>query len=319
MTAATPSRRHRALVVCGALASVAASAPARAGADETPTSAQTPTATKTEPPKPKPEKRSKLRWDSERPRFRPIEYVLTGIVGPLAIAEYFYLPAQQQAHWVGGVLFDDAVRDALRLRTASAQKASWAMADTVGVTLVGITVGLDSVIVPLVQGSFDVALQLTLMDAEAFSFSSILAISLYDTVGRARPSYEDCLKDPSAPTCYGTSFASFPSGHINEAFTAAGLSCAHHLFAHVYQSKIADAFACARDLTLATTEGLLRIMGDRHWTSDVIAGSAIGFGFGFGLSSLLHYVKWNHRSPVKTVTLAPMMGSQLGVLAMGSF
>jgi len=33
-------------------------------------------------PKPEPE----LRWDEERPRFRVVEYVLTGVVGPLASA-----------------------------------------------------------------------------------------------------------------------------------------------------------------------------------------------------------------------------------------
>ncbi len=307
--------RRGALCVCSALL-IAGVAPSRAeAADQDASNVQRPPEKRDEP---KPRQR-KLRWDPERPRFHPVEYVLTGIVGPLAIAEYFYMPSQQQAHWVGGVLFDDAVRDALRLRTPGAQRASWAMADTVGVSLVAITIGLDSLIVPLVQGSFDVALQLTLMDAEAFSFSSILAITLYDTVGRARPNYEDCQKNPSQPTCYGTSYASFPSGHINEAFTAAGLSCAHHLFAHVYQSAIADAFGCARDLTLATTEGLLRIMGDRHWATDVLVGGAIGFGFGFGMSSLLHYVKWKRHPAVKAVTLTPMVGSQVGVLALGSF
>ena len=286
-----------------------------AAAEDRPATAPKPDAA----PKPKPKSQHGLYWHEEWRRFHPVEYVATGILGPLAIAEYFYLPPQQQPHWVGGILFDDAVRDALRLRSPSALHASWAMADTAGVTLVAISVGLDSVIVPLLRGSPDVAWQLTLMDAEAFSLSSLVAITLYDTVGRARPSYEDCQRNPSAAMgCNTSPDASFPSGHINEAFTAAGLSCAHHMYAHVYGSRLADAFACARDLTLATTEGVLRIMGDRHWTTDVIVGSMIGFSFGFGLPTLLHYVRWK-RTPVKVVSLAPLVGSQFGVVAVGLF
>jgi len=143
---------------------------------------------------------------------------------------------------------------------------------------------------------------------------------MYDTIGRARPSYQDCQKNFSPEMgCSTSPFASFPSGHINEAFTAAGLSCAHHIFAHVYGSRVADAFACARDGALAVTEGVLRIMGDRHYATDVLVGGAIGFTFGFGMTSVLHYVKWNRRSPVKALTLAPMMGQAVGIVAAGGF
>src|ERR1700690_1066065 len=53
-----------------------------------------------------------LHWNEDWPRFRPVEYVVTGVVGPAAIAEYIVLPAQRQPHWTGGVLFDDAIRSA---------------------------------------------------------------------------------------------------------------------------------------------------------------------------------------------------------------
>ena len=189
--------------------------------------------------------------------------------------------------------------------------AVWSMADTTGVTLVALSVGLDSIIIPLVRGSLDVTWQLVLMDAEAYSLSSIVAISMYDSIGRARPNYEDCLAGRVTVGCNGSSTASFPSGHINEAFTAAGLSCAHHLFQHVYGNALADAFACIRDLSLGTTEAILRMMGDRHYFSDVVAGSAIGFSFGFALPTLLHYMKWRH-GPKAVVS--PMIAPHLSGL-----
>jgi membrane-associated phospholipid phosphatase len=253
-----------------------------------------------------------LHWDERRPRFRTIEYIVTGVLGPVAIGEYFFVPAQKEAHWVGGILFDDAARDALRLRSPRALQTSWAVADGMGVTLIGLSIGLDSIIVPLARGSPGVAWQLLMMDAESFTLSSIVVTTLYDTVGRARPAYEDCKNGASTIACTGTMTASFPSGHINEAFTAAGLSCAHHLWAHVYGNRFADIFACSRDLGLATTEALLRVMGERHWMSDVVVGSAVGFAFGFGLPTLLHYTRWGRR-----VSLVPMAGPQQAGVIMG--
>ncbi len=274
--------------------------------------------TKTEADK-KPAK--KLHWDEERPRFRIPEYIATGVLGPLAITEYFVVPEQRQPHWVGGILFDDAVRDAIRLRSPSALHASWAFADGIGVTLVLMTVVLDSLVIPLARGSPDVAWQLLMMDAESFTLTSLIGVTAYDTIGRARPPYAQCQAGTNDPSiaCGGSLDASFPSGHTAEAFNAAGLSCAHHLFAHVYGNRTADAFACARDLTLATADGVLRMMGDRHYFSDVFVGSVIGFGVGFGLPSLLHYVKWKRRPPLATLAAVPLVGPQTGFSLVGTF
>jgi membrane-associated phospholipid phosphatase len=104
----------------------------------------------------------------------------------------------------------------------------------VDVALATIVFGVDSLAVPTLRGSLDVGLQLGLMEIAAYSFSSLVTIGLYDTVGRARPIYEDCQRDPSPRGCRGSLTASFPSGHTNEAFTAAGASCANHAFVPLY-------------------------------------------------------------------------------------
>ena len=96
---------------------------------------------------------STLRWDEDQPRFRPIEFVVTGVLGPAAMAMYTWLPPQSQPHWIGGILFDDAVRNALRVRSPAAQRAVWAMSDAVDVTVVSLAVGLDSLVIPLLRGS----------------------------------------------------------------------------------------------------------------------------------------------------------------------
>ncbi len=101
-----------------------------------------------------------------------------------------------------------------------------------------------------------------------------------------------------------------------EAFVSAGLSCAQHTYAGVYGNSIADAFACARDLTLAAADGVLRIMGDRHWTTDALVGAALGFSFGYVLPVLVHC---RARTQAPRVALAPMTGGPLGVVAAGTF
>lgn len=133
-----------------------------------------------------------LAWNLEWPQFRPVEFVVTGIAGPAAIAMYYLVKPPQNPSWIGGVLFDDDVRNALRLHSPGGLKTVRVLADAVDVTLVALAVGVDSLAVPLIRGNLDLAMQLSLMDAESFALSSILTIGLYDSVGRARPSYVDC-------------------------------------------------------------------------------------------------------------------------------
>jgi membrane-associated phospholipid phosphatase len=274
-----------------------------------------PAAARADPPPPAD---GRLHWDEDVPRFRPIEYVITGIMGPAAIAMYTWLPPQPQPHWIGGILFDDALRNALRVHSPQALQAVWTASDVVNVTTVVLVVGVDSFFVPLLRGGADVALQLSLMDAESFALGSVFTFSLYDSIGRARPSYEDCQQNPSGVGCQTSPTASFPSGHTAEVFIAAGASCANHGFVPLYGSRLADRLACVRDVTLATADGILRIIGDRHWTTDVLVGAAIGFGFGYGLPTLLHF-RAAHGRPATSWMLSPMVGPRPGMTLVGTF
>jgi membrane-associated phospholipid phosphatase len=71
---------------------------------------------------------------------------------------------------------------------------------------------------------------------------------------------------------------------------------------------------------LATSDGLLRIVGDRHYATDVLAGAAIGFGFGYGMPTLLHYGVTRPGSLSSSDwVLSPMVGSRTGLVFGGSF
>ena len=62
---------------------------------------------------------------------------------------------------------------------------------------------------------------------------------------------------------------SFWSGHASSAFVGAAVTC------HFQSSE-----KCAVSLAAASATGYLRIAGNKHWFSDVIAGAAAGFLIG---------------------------------------
>jgi membrane-associated phospholipid phosphatase len=128
------------------------------------------------------------------------------------------------------------------------------------------------------------------MNAQAFSMNILVATLLFKAAARARPPYEQCTADSSFdPFCDRGSFASFPSSHTSTAFTAAGLTCIHHANLPLYGGEPWDTAACVGSLVLATATGLFRVIGDRHYLSDVLVGAAIGFALGYVYPWLLHY------------------------------
>lgn len=263
---------------------------------------------------------AELGWDPRWPKFRPSEYVLSGIAGSAAVVVYFGVRDAETPRRTGGILFDDYLRDALRLRAPGQRDAARTISDWTAISAMGWAFAVDSLVVPLARGSAELSAQMLLMDAEAFSVSTLITTLLFKSVARARPSYSDCVRDHDYdPLCKLHATGSFPSGHTNSAFTAAGLSCAHHLHVPLYGSKAADALACAGTLALATTTGTLRVVGDRHYATDVLVGAVIGFGVGYGLPMLLHYGS-STGDPAQPSTTQPLdRVVPLGPMISGSF
>jgi membrane-associated phospholipid phosphatase len=227
-----------------------------------------------------------LTWDW--PTFRTSEYVATGVVGAAALGVFVFGKPRSSPYWTGGILFDDAVRDAVRVRSPRTRDRLRVLSDVTGISSFVLLLGVDSLAVPLLRGSSQVALQLLLLDAEAFAFNSLLTASTFYLTGRARPSYADCQRDPRFdPLCNPHDTASFWSGHTAQAFGAAGLSCAHHLYAKLYGGGAPDTLACAGAITLSATTSTFRLLADRHHATDIVVGALVGFGY--GTPTLLHY------------------------------
>jgi membrane-associated phospholipid phosphatase len=246
--------------------------------------------------KPNPEEKSPLKagprlvWNPKWPRFRAIGYALTAASVAGALAATFLIPYPDEPRWVGGIIADSAVRDVLRARTRSVRDGVRTASDYTLVASLVQTAVIDGLLIPAIDGSWEVAWQLSLMNAQAFALNTLVATLLFKTAARARPAFADCSKDRNFdPLCSSGSFASFPSSHTSTTFTAAGLTCIHHAHIPLYGGQSWDSAACAGSIVLATATGLFRIVGDRHYLSDVVLGAAFGFSLGYFYPYLFHY------------------------------
>jgi membrane-associated phospholipid phosphatase len=231
-----------------------------------------------------------LVWHSEWPRYRPIGYGIMALSIAGALTATFLVPYPSSPRWTGGILFDDGARNALRARDPGVRDAIRLASDITLFAGLAQVALVDNLIIPLAKHSPDVAWQLTLMNAQAFSLNILIGTLLFKAAARARPSYTECQANPSFDSMCDTSkFASFPSSHTSTAFTAAGLTCVHHRYLPIYGGAPWDATACIGSLTFATATGLFRLIGDRHYVTDVVMGAAIGLALGYIYPWLLHY------------------------------
>jgi membrane-associated phospholipid phosphatase len=232
-----------------------------------------------------------VRWDPAWPRFRPSEYALTaGLAVNVAMAAFIYPPPKP--NWEGGILFDHVVRDAIVLGSPQSRNTAALVSDDIYYALATFPLIVDTAIVTWgVHGAGDVAFQMMLINFESYALTGVLALT-GEKLGRVRPMAEECAKDPNyATNCRsgGNINASFLSGHTTIAFAGAGLMCAHHTHLPLYGNKVADALACVTGLAAATTAGVLRVMSDNHYASDVLLGSGIGIFGGYVWPMLWHY------------------------------
>jgi membrane-associated phospholipid phosphatase len=230
------------------------------------------------------------------PRFRPVEYA----VSALSLGAALYLERGTRGfpenRMVGGILLDEATRDVFVAGTEESRDTAAHISDVMWPVTQWFPL-VDSLITPLATDRFnvDVAVQMTLINWQVQAVAFLLTRATHRIVGRSRPLVSGCEEDPawdyrcSDPKQDEGLRASFLSGHASMAFAGAGLTCSHHIALPMYGGNAADAAICGLSLASATTVGVLRIVADKHWWSDVVAGVAVGTATGFGLPFLLHY------------------------------
>jgi membrane-associated phospholipid phosphatase len=173
-----------------------------------------------------------------------------------------------------------------------------------------------------------VAWQLALIDLESLAINMAVNTIVKLLARRERPMGRYCRDemgyaagDPGG--CAQPAADGFYSAHTSAAFTAASLVCLQHGALGLYGSVWADATACASALGVATATGVLRIVSDQNYLSDVLVGMGMGLVTGLLLPWLLHFRGGARPEPrgapsIPPVAFAPMVSDQvLGMTAAG--
>lgn len=253
-------------------------------------------------------------WRRSWPTFSWVEggTTIAAGVGTLVLA---LQPMPSQPRWQGGILFDDSVRDALRLESADARQRARSIGDLPYYAAPAIPLVIDPLLVAWgLHGDPKAALNLGLVGLEAFSYSGLLSFVSTELSRRERPDSAECRRrHPDGAGC-DVDTEAFWSGHTSIAATSAGLVCAHHRYLPLWGHPVADAAACVWSSSAALASGVSRLLSDRHYASDVVLGMGVGFGIGYVVPVLLHYTR-TERSVA--VAMAPCGASCLALT--GSF
>lgn len=155
-------------------------------------------------------------WRHEWPTFSAWKGVATIAAGTGAS---FVLEPPPKARWQGGVLFDDTVRDAMRLESASARKKARAVGDLPYYAAPAIPLVIDPLVAAwIARGDTKTAVNLELMSLEAFSYagdrhdtSEVLAgFGVGFGVGYAVPTMLHYTRDKNAGKRPNVSFSVSP-------------------------------------------------------------------------------------------------------------
>ncbi|HEY3254061.1 MAG TPA: phosphatase PAP2 family protein [Polyangiaceae bacterium] len=234
-------------------------------------------------------------WREEWPQFRTSEGVAT-IAAGLATLTIVLIGPVEQARWQGPILFDNAVRNSLRVSNPATQKTYRTIGDFT-YRLSPLLPIVDAVLVSTI-GHHDskLALNLSGMLLEAYSYSGLTSYIATEVSARQRP-YAECHKGEPCDT------QSFFSGHSAISATAAGLMCANHTRIALYGNPVLDIGICALASANAVLTATTRVVADRHYATDVLLGMGVGFAFGYGVPVLLHYSYGPKKD--RTIAFAP--------------
>ena len=233
--------------------------------------------------------------------------------------------ANEKSRWTSVNSFDREIRDGLRADSRSAREDAGTASDV----LLALTAGLlplASIGKTLSEHECYEAYDMATDAAEAFTLTLMLTTGTKMIAGRDRPYGQECDGSPPGDASCRDSDRkqSFFSGHASIAATGAGLSCSYAIKRKTWgDGRVARFTPCALGIGAALTTGVLRIVADDHWGSDVIVGLLVGATVGYfdtwGPFDLLRFetqsddLGWNVRGIVLPYAAEGEYGVRMGL------
>lgn len=232
-----------------------------------------------------------LVWNEEWSRFDRWDAAFTALVGASTLTTAIVRPIFPFRR--GGILFDESFRRKVRANSYDTRGAYADLSDVLLSLSISGPILVDSLTVAYwYRGSPDVAWEIALIDVETMLATAAVQGIFSTFTARERPYGRVCgaeiPNDNNACDSYDR-YRSFFSGHTSLAFASASLVCSHHLRLELFDSRAADITSCVTSYTAAAATGTLRILGDRHYASDVLAGAVIGTTMGLAVPYFMHY------------------------------
>ncbi len=261
-----------------------------------------------------------LDWDPEWRKFDAWDYSLTGAAAATALVTAIVKPLPAGIH--GPLLFDNDARK-LRLDSYNKQRTARDVSDVLlSLSFTGPFL-VDSMIVAYwYRGNKAVAQEMALIDMETFAVTAAVQGLVSMAAGRARPFVGTCGGSLPSNSLDCDSFGkdrSFFSGHTSLSFAGASLVCTHHQNLKLFDNPTTDALSCVTSYAAATATGVLRIVGDQHYATDVITGAVVGTTIGLALPYLLHYRRSSSGTKKTSDFHLQLMPTFNGGAAVGTF
>ncbi len=232
-----------------------------------------------------------LVWDPSYARFGLGNYILTGVGGVTTLVMAIVPPIAGNRR-VGGILFDESVRNTLRAPSAEGRYIARDASDVLLSLSTTYPFFIDALVTAWwFRGNADVAREMALIDAEAMAVTGTLQGVTNVFAARERPYGRTCGGETPNESidCTTTGrYRSFFSGHSAFTFTAAGLICSHHMRLDLLGNKAADISTCVAAFLGAGAAATLRVVGDMHYASDITLGAIVGTSVGL-VVPWLHY------------------------------
>jgi len=266
------------------------------------------------------EAQPQLRWSEDHARVHPASYVAqtSGVAAALVFDQLYHPPPD--ATFRGSWFFDGDLRDALLTGDPDEREAAAAVSDALLLAMIAWPL-VDSLLVAgAIRGSSDVAWQVLSISTEVIAADFIASTLIKLLIDRERPHGEECtvedrVRRPGRCGRRGRT-RSFYSGHASAAWSYAGTICMNHVHVPLYGELAADTLACGAAVMTASIIGVLRVLADRHWATDVLIGSVVGLATGLALPYLLHYGWDRSESDGVAFTTAPV-SEQPAMLSFG--